>query len=62
MKQYRVDYSISYQSGACKDYFVIIEAESFYRAVEKYKKLMAQCQVRDSKIEMLKFELQEGTK
>lgn len=59
MKRYRVDYRVRYQYGASKDYFVIIEAESFYRAVEKYKKRMVECQIRDSKIEVLKFELIE---
>ena len=57
MKKYKVDYLVSYASGAYREYFVIIEAESFYRAFEKYKTLMARCQTRDSKVEMLRFEL-----
>lgn len=63
MKKYRVDYTVIYsRSSASMDYYVIIEAESFYRAFEKYKKTMARCQVADSKIEMRKFELIEEEK
>lgn len=56
-KKYRVEYLVSYGSGAYREYFIIIEAESFYRAFEKYRTMMARCQTRDSKVEMLKFEL-----
>lgn len=57
MKKYRVDYLVSYANGAYREYYLIIEAESFYRAIDKYKVLLSRYRTRDSKVEMLKFEL-----
>lgn len=57
MKKYRVDYQVIFMPSGCRDHFLIIEAESYYRATEKFKKLMGRYQTRDSRVEMLKFEL-----
>ena len=57
MNRFRVDYTVHYERGAEKDYFIEIEVESFYRAVEKCKTILSRCQVRDSKTIIRKFEL-----